>query len=222
MERANRLRKQLPPIYNPARLNEQPIPQIMPFENEEEVEVVNNIGDDLFGCVETEHDARHDEQLNNITSEEDVKPVVVLDGVDLAVFGNLLQFDVEEPRPVENEVDPLTSNEGYEVVEQIESFSNKIESARSVSLHINDEIAHKNQEEIAHENPDADAEEVSNNVEDDILAEYGEKVIIDDELEFIHIPGQVLQPIVCAPTYKTKVNDELCGKVPFKENVCII
>lgn len=48
-----------------------------------------------------------------------------------------------------------------------------------------------------------------------------EKVVVDIEVEFVHILGQKLQAIESQPTYRTKVIDELCGKNPFKENVCV-
>lgn len=48
---------------------------------------------------------------------------------------------------------------------------------------------------------------------------YGETVVLDEELEFISIPEQELKAIQCEPKYRTKSNDQLCGNIPFKENV---
>ncbi|XP_031634223.1 uncharacterized protein LOC116347669 [Contarinia nasturtii] len=46
----------------------------------------------------------------------------------------------------------------------------------------------------------------------------GETVVVDDELEFIHIPGQILKALEFQPVYQTKANDELCANTPYKEN----
>ena len=47
----------------------------------------------------------------------------------------------------------------------------------------------------------------------------GENVVVDEDVEYLHIPGQQLQAIQCEPKYQTKANDVLCGNRPFKENV---
>lgn len=47
----------------------------------------------------------------------------------------------------------------------------------------------------------------------------GVTVVIDDDLEYISIPGQQLGAIQSKPIYLTKSNDELSGNKPFKEMV---
>lgn len=67
-----------------------------------------------------------------------------------------------------------------------------------------------NDEEVAR------SQQIAENVKKVLL--FGEKVTVGD-IEFIHLPGQILKPKEFKAMYEVKSNDLLCGKTPFKELV---
>lgn len=69
----------------------------------------------------------------------------------------------------------------------------------------------------AQENEQARLAQIEANIHE--LLVHGQKVVIDHEVEYIHMPEQQLRGIGCI--YRVKSNDILCSNKPFKENVCI-
>lgn len=67
-------------------------------------------------------------------------------------------------------------------------------------------------------NEQARLAQIDANVEE--LLTHGQKVVYDDEVEYIHMPEQQLKAIERLQ-YRIKSNDILCGNKPFKENVSI-
>lgn len=69
----------------------------------------------------------------------------------------------------------------------------------------------------AQKNEQARLAQIESNVQE--LLNHGQKVVVDTEVEYIHMPEQQLKGI--GFLHRLKSNDALCGKKPFKENVCI-
>lgn len=249
MEHVERLRPISPAIYNAARVNERPIPSIEPI-----------LQSDADTDTENEHNEPENEPVDQIpasdpshVSQNDIKPVINIDGEDLIAFEVLFNDDDDSASsdPIEN--DPLAVSQDEEnnglpnddsvSSEPRQSFSNGIrfESTRNCATktvdnsiqienveenHANDSNQDKLAEEIIH-NESADGREVAQaQARAQVVANtrhlllHGQKVVVDEDLEFMHIPGQDLQARQYTPTYETKSNDELCGHTPFKQNVC--
>lgn len=224
MKHCERLRAKLPPIYNHARLNENPIPPVEIVENgpvENAVEAAEN----LF-------DSNELAQLNN-SQEIDVKPIIEVDGDDVIAFERLFNFNASVGS---NEVDPLAVEEQQENVETNENATDSSELRDSFPKAIQFESTRIDADEQRDTNSSNETMETANddqssnkndNTEDgerlreiEANAEYvlrnGQKVIVDNEVEYMHIPNQLLQAIEDAPMYEVKANDVLCGNKPFK------
>lgn len=52
-----------------------------------------------------------------------------------------------------------------------------------------------------------------------MLMMHGENIVVDSDLEYLHIPGQVIRPKENVPKYQVKAGDILCGNIPFKQVV---
>lgn len=97
MMHAERLREQIPEIYNPARVRERPIPPVVA---EEDAQPIGNESETHADSENEELVDDENEQLNNIErpeqifvdntqEEEDVKPNVTVDEEDLAAYNDL-------------------------------------------------------------------------------------------------------------------------------------
>lgn len=168
------------------------------------------------------------------SSQNDVKPTISAD--DLAAFGNL--FDSGEIDPLGNSLgaNGSASESNIENVHerhQQDIAENFVENQTvAVDVDIQNEISSVQTEASAIDNQtDCNIDEINN--EDEArnaiitantraVVLNGENVVVDEDLEYLHIPGQKLQAIQCEAKYETKMNDTLCGNRPFKENVCIL
>lgn len=247
MQRVNRLRQQLPAVYNCARVHELPIPPVETVETVEELaggddqnesDTASNLSEEEIATIEhVEVDEGGDNSAaetstelneNGIainSSQIDTKPVLLIDGDDLAAFDNL--FDYNGQSSTDNEVDPISLN----IHENVNASANESgieneERGLIENTHETDDVVDTENEESAAndelnsaENNDAEAREAEIAANVQIVLMYGENVVIDEDLEYIHIPGQILQAMQSEPEYKTKSNDALCGNRPFKETV---
>lgn len=141
-----------------------------------------------------------DSNAQNGSSQLDEKPVVEDDDA-LSAYGHLFN---------ENEFEPeLDNNTSFTEGIHIEStpVSGEIRDDQSNEI-VPLEEAH---------NENSVNQEIEKNVQ--LVLKYGVKVVIDADVEYLHIPSQVLKPK--EPTYDVKANDILCGNIPFKELVFV-
>lgn len=107
----------------------------------------------------------------------------------------------------------------------IEHESTRIDAIETVENAAHNEMIHDDLSGISLE---AEAQEregererqIAINTQKVIL--FGEKVVVDDDCEFISLPNQKLEPIKDAPKYQVKCNDVVSGKKAFKEYVICI
>lgn len=129
------------------------------------------------------------------------------------------QMDSSEPQNV-------SGNSAAFLVENVQngsvtSVNGSNESANADTLAVvhRDEQRHDDEanEQLVEE--DARNEQIAANVLD--LYMRGERVVLEDDLEYMYMPGQKLLAIENEP-YRMKANDCLCGNRPFKETVSIL
>lgn len=179
----------------------------------------------------------HSNSHQTIEHEElDVKPNV--NAIDIAAFDDIFDTHSNTPlftsTPIQH-ASACAANKAEEERQSVgENSGDGSAAALQLSIELAEEERRKSNVSVANneqydrqslgENAVALTEEqqcqlkVAENLKK--LATHGTKVVIDDELEFVYDPEQKLVPIQFVPVYQTKSNDLLCGKIPFKENVC--
>lgn len=223
LQHCERMRPHIPPLYNSVRKFEEPIPRI-------DLTTCSNEQDDDFSSIyvnEQNNDLPstfYDSGGKNESSELDVKPVIEEDGDDLIAYAQLFgNGSIATATATANNKDPLPFDD------QQANVSTSMFSIDSVLFANNIQCESTPiPEAIANTTDSIDAHQViANQIQDEIVENtqrlllYGEQVVIDDELEFIHIPNQTLRAIKSVPKYEVKSNDIVCGNKPFKEDVCI-
>lgn len=168
------------------------------------------------------------EQLEEVAnlSQTDVKPVRLTSSEDLAAFDNLFGCHSASSSAT-NEVDPLNESHDTDEVTSLEP--------QAVAVAVSEVIDPLNESEnvdasaLEHDGNYGDHDKTNEQTEQDerneqiaanVLDVYlnGQRVVVDEDLEYIHIPDQELHAIV-DETYRTKADDVLCGSRPFKETV---
>lgn len=248
MALAEASKRPMPPaLYNPARLLEKPIPQAeftIDAVGGEDDHANNDLDTTFFDSGEFNGPI---EQLNNSgesngLEEIDVKPVI--DDEDLIAFE--LLFDDNESTDSETADNDLLAihedqqpTDGTSKNSDLESFGNgiRVESTRVDGNEKGDVAAvaigpiNANDENGAPLNENVNGrllktiddeetvrnKEISANLE--VLMLLGQKVVVSDDVEYVHIPSQQLKPIEDEPEYEVKANDFLCGNKPFKAYV---
>lgn len=257
MKHCERLREKLPPVYNHARLNQQPIPPVEfvdhelnnSIENAVEDAVENAVDENEIGNVgiadgeSTWFDSNESAQLNN-SEEMDVKPIIVVDGEDVIAFERMFNFDASvgsnnvDPLAIEEQQENVGSNDdsndsSYSFCKTVQFESTRIGSdtrveniaemavaagQQSDTNSTNDTMKTACDDQSNNDNDNTEEEErlreIAANAE--YVLQHGQKVIVDNDIEYMHIPNQLLQAIESAPTYEVKANDCLCGNKPFK------
>lgn len=128
----------------------------------------------------------------------------------------LRSIRIESTRIVVENVDedqPNSVNNQNDITRVDEAKDDELDTTRSRNNEAtaeDDDGSHIDQEERI-------KEKIAANLREVLLR--GQRVVFDDDLEYISIPDQQLQAIQNKPTYRTKANDQLCGNQPFKESV---
>lgn len=177
-------------------------------------------------------DSNESAQLND-SQEIDVKPIIEVDGDDVIAFERLFDFNASVGS---NEVDPLAVEERQENVETNENANDSSELRDSFPKAIqfestridadeqrdtnssNETMKTANDDQSSNDNDNTEDEERLREIEAnaEYVLRHGQKVIVDNDVEYMHIPNQLLQAIESAPMYEVKANDLLCGNKPFK------
>lgn len=243
MQKVERNRPQMPAIYNEARVNERPVPRAelsadeINGQSDEEREELQSTFFDSAELSADEINEQRDEDNDDLQStffdsveldavEEDIKPVI--GDEDLAALNGLFE------EPDSNQRDPLAVDDSEQG--NVESNGPSIDLSRGTASFIN-EIEHESTRidavensipnGLSHELSEANIENEEANVEREreiaqnarrVLL-YGRKVVFDEDVEYISIPNQKLQPIKDEPKYQVKNNDLISGKKAFKEYV---
>lgn len=208
--------------------------------NVESEEADHHEQEDLESTWFDQEGSNRPDEMND-SAEMDFKQIIHVSAEDLVAFDDLFnenqaQSDEDDPLATNNEDEdenvntnahsgPLTSISG--------SFGNAISSTRygaivdaeNVSENADDhdeslqDVVPSNANESHHNNLD-EAErirQINKNVAMVLL--HGQKVIVCDGLEYLHIPGQELKAMEYVPKFEVKTNDLLCGNKPFKRHV---
>lgn len=161
--------------------------------------------------------------LNHARGTGDVKPVV--NPEDMNAFAQLFGDHPSATSNVPDQNDSSTIN--------TESFNNgiNIESTRLGAYADKGSDGNVNGDgenlvETTQGNATIDAaketreQQIEENVQQLIL--HGAKVVIDTDLEYVHMPDQELKAMEWIPQYEVKAGDALCGNKPFKPMVIFI
>lgn len=193
----------------------------------------------------TYYDLENSYEMNN-QEEIDAKPVV--DVEDIAALGDLFNENEndgsEEVQQLAITEGNANTNDHFERLTDIPNSFGKTIACESTRISANVNLtsggvqndtddANENLNDNAQADPnggndasnenananeiDARKRQIDENVANVLL--YGKKVVVNEEVEFIHIPGQDLQPIKDEPKYEVKSKDLLCGNKPFKQYV---
>lgn len=125
MMHAERLRERLPAVYNPARVQEKPIPPIVAEENEQVTDNDSAANSESEEQVDDENMQQTDFELPEqsfVEQEENVKENIVVEEEDLIAFDDLFNGEPSDTHSGSNEFDPIAN-------EQIEDGSNHSVSA---------------------------------------------------------------------------------------------
>lgn len=126
-------------------------------------------------------------------------------------FVNAIQFESTRVSAVGSDVslnqNAVFCHEQNENIDGTQSENGNVDGDQN-------ELDH-NDADKGQEKEDANKQQVAENLE--LVMLYGVKTVYDDDVEYIHIPDQLLQPIETTAEYVVKANDDLCGNIPFKE-----
>lgn len=236
-----RKRRFLPATYNAAREHEQPIPLIAPTENAEEIteENIESISEIMQAASHQEEDLQETiPEVVDGSSREYIK--LNVDEEDMAAFEDLFGDVNQLQSQAVNDNDALVSSGDQDsTISSSVLQASFLRSIRIESTCANIEpnagngdgttggdfdepnAAQNQRDEAETESDDEQArkKQIESNLQEVLLR--GEIVILDEDLEYISIPGQQLRAIQCKPVYRTKANDPLCGNRPFKDVVCL-
>lgn len=210
------------PNYNQARIVEKPIPPTVfrerrnneTNENDESGDSNNSDTDDADSfdppnnqseqLDTTFYDSGEMEPVHVYLPEQnssvDKKPEVVMNDEDIGALDDVFNGN-------SNDIDPL---------DMVEFESTRISAIENASQNnLDDESCNNNDEN----NEVLRRIAVEENLKK--VLRYGEKVVVGDDVEYMHLPDEQLKPMQCTPTYAVKANDVLCGNKPFKEFVSL-
>lgn len=188
--------------------------------------------DDLESTWYNSRASNHSDATDD-SAQLEIKHIVHVSEDDLVAFENLFneneaQRDEDDPLASNNENEHGNSDTNPSAINS-RSFGNGIssestrhnatvvESAGRNDDSLQDEPSNANE---SHHNNLDEAErirQINNNVAMILL--HGQKVVLCDGLEYLHIPGQELKAMEYVPKYEVKTNDLLCGNKPFKRHV---
>lgn len=139
--------------------------------------------------------------------------------------------DLVELNAIETNVKPEIADEDLIAFDGLFDLDDETESSRIDVAEVLENSAHGqviddnlNGTNVAIETQQCEERErqINENVRQVLL--YGEKVVLDADVEYISMPGQKLEPIKDEPEYRVKCNDLLSGRKAFKQYViyCVL
>lgn len=119
----------------------------------------------------------------------------------------------------QNNLNDESCNENNKVFRRMDLEKNRFTTVENNDV-VTDEQANVTQNEAENDGKDVRERQIEENLKKVLL--YGEKVVVAEDVEYVHLPNEELKAMQCTPTYEVKANDMLCGNKPFKEFVRFI
>lgn len=228
LDHANRLRPQMPALYNAARVNEMPIPSVCYIPS--------------VRCAENTDDETHEEELSSNENEAqcDVKQEsfeqVQLDAADISALNDIFSvdndsivddFDIEPNENIENEIlsgaepnNPLENNGNMELASDAIGSTNVTDSdihQQNENLE-NESVSHAEQNDSLENNGNMELASQATGSTNATTQKFGDE---DEDLEFTYTSEADFLPHQVKDGYIIKLNDELTDYWPFKLNVIL-